>query len=459
MSIAACPEEVNNIFFEKIRKAVFSLSTAMMVLLTGCSLTVSPEMVREDFSIPGTDTEETEYSQEVNVTAQAMIYIPNPMLDAIFLEYSEPVMLPEDTGEPLYTFLDESAENPQRRITAVYTNDIAETRSDHQSASGRSVVIELEQMENPNPDSQEAWNPETTAGMAIEWSGSVSNRRLDYSEVVLEQCFDAVNEQGQVIRAAGALPELQEENVFWPELNGFAVDQELESAEGRIHYSFYLPVGYDVSKEYPLIVTLPGYNGMWLSDEEHTRGVNLIADRGAVAWTQRDEDVIVVAPKLSDWGEKAARQAIALTEYFIENYAVDTDRIYAAGFSAGGEIMSRVMGKRADLFAAFLHYGSRWSGEYDAVIENRLPVYIYMMEDDEYYGPELAREAYNTLRSRYIEEGLTEEEIAELVRLQIPDREFLNRWGLGNLYMGAHMGGQMAINDPSILDWIMKQHK
>lgn len=121
--------------------------------------------------------------------------------------------------------------------------------------------------------------------------------------------------------------------------------------------------------------------------------------------------------------------------------------------------MSRVMGKRADLFAAFLHYGSRWSGEYDAVIENRLPVYIYMMEDDEYYGPELAREAYNTLRSRYIEEGLTEEEIAELVRLQIPDREFLNRWGLGNLYMGAHMGGQMAINDPSILDWIMKQHK
>ena len=105
MSIAACPEEVNNIFFEKIRKAVFSLSTAMMVLLTGCSLTVSPEMVREDFSIPGTDTEETEYSQEVNVTAQAMIYIPNPMLDAIFLEYSEPVMLPEDTGEPLYTCL------------------------------------------------------------------------------------------------------------------------------------------------------------------------------------------------------------------------------------------------------------------------------------------------------------------------------------------------------------------
>lgn len=331
--------------------------------------------------MPGSAAQQEEHTG-VQVSAQGMIYIPFAMVDAVFLEYSDTVILPED-GSTLYTFRDERveilpnyhAENTQRNITA------------------------------------------------------------------------------------GILLPLLEENLFWPELQGFTVGQEWKSSEGLIHYSFYLPEGYDETKTYPLVVTLPGYNGMWLSDSEQTRGVNLIADRGAVAWTQQGEDVIVVAPQFDDWGNTAARQAIALTEYFIENYSVDQNRIYAAGFSAGGEIMSRVMGMRAELFAAFLHYGSRWSGDYDAVIRNRLPVCIYMMEDDEYYGPERAREAYNILCSRYREEGLAEEEIAGLVSLHIPDREFLSRWGFTDFYMGGHMGGQMAVNDQTVMDWIMKQSK
>lgn len=231
--------------------------------------------------MPGSAAQQEEHTG-VQVSAQGMIYIPFAMVDAVFLEYSDTVILPED-GSALYTFRDERveilpnyhAENTQRNITA------------------------------------------------------------------------------------GILPPLFEENLFWPELQGFTVGQEWKSSEGLIHYSFYLPEGYDETKTYPLVVTLPGYNGMWLSDSEQTRGVNLIADRGAVAWTQQGEDVIVVAPQFDDWGNTAARQAIALTEYFIENYSVDRNRIYAAGFSAGGEIMSRVMGMRAELFAAFLHYGSR----------------------------------------------------------------------------------------------------
>ena len=293
-----------------------------------------------------------------------------------------------------------------------------------------------------------------SAGIAVELRGSASIRRLDFSDIKIEQRFDAKNEQGQTIQHAGILPPLLEENLFWPELQGFTVGQGWQSSEGLIHYSFYLPDEYDETKACPLVVTLPGYNGMWLSNSEQTRGVNLVADRGAAAGTQQGEDVIVAAPQFSDWGGTAARQAIALTEYFIEHYSVDRNRIYAAGLSAGGEIMSRVMGMRADLFAAFLHYGSRWSGSYEAVIENRLPACIYMMENDEYYGPERAREAYHELCSRY-----QEEEIAELVSLHIPGREFLIRWGFTGFYMGGHMGGQMAVNDPAVMGWTMKQHK
>ncbi len=442
----------------KCRKAILPCMTPLLCIfgLVGCGRD-APEGMRSQLSMPDSTVQKEEHTG-VRVSAQGMIYIPYAMIDAVFLEYSDNVILPEEGGA-LYTFWDEHTENPRRNITAVYTNDVPQVREDQTSVPGRYVVLQLERMENPTPEIPGAWSLSTTAGIAAEIKGSASVRRLDFSDITIEQHFDAKNRQGQILQETGNLPPLLEENLFWPELKGFTVGQEWKSSKGLIHYSFYLPEGYDGTKSYPLVITLPGYNGMWLSDSEQTRGVNLIADRGAVAWTQQGEDVIVVAPQFTDWGNTAARQAIALTEHFIENYSVDQDRIYAAGFSAGGEIMSRAMGMRADLFAAFLHYGSRWSGEYDAVVKNRLPVCIYMMEDDEYYGSERAREAYNVLCSRYREEGLAEEEIKELVSLHIPDREFLSRWGFADFYMGGHIGGQMAVNDQTVMDWIMKQSK
>lgn len=65
--------------------------------------------------------------------------------------------------------------------------------------------------------------------------------------------------------------------------------------------------------------------------------------------------MIIVAPQLSDWGTTSANQAVALTEYFIGNYNIDRSRVYANGYSGGGETLSLVMDRRPDLFAAILH--------------------------------------------------------------------------------------------------------
>ena len=94
--------------------------------------------------------------------------IPNPMLDAVFLEYPEPVVLPEANAETLYSFSDEAVEHPSCKITAVYTNDTMQIREDQQPVPGRHVVLQLERIENPTPERPGAWYPETTAGMAIE---------------------------------------------------------------------------------------------------------------------------------------------------------------------------------------------------------------------------------------------------------------------------------------------------
>ena len=65
-----------------------------------------------------------------------------------------------------------------------------------------------------------------------------------------------------------------------------------------------------------------------------------------------------------------------LAEDFLTSYNIDRSRVYAEGYSGGGEIMSRVMEKRPELFAAYLHCSSQWDGAYGPVAESRTPVYI-----------------------------------------------------------------------------------
>ena len=46
-------------------------------------------------------------------------------------------------------------------------------------------------------------------------------------------------------------------------------------------------------------------------------------------------------PQLSDWGEASAEQAIALTEYLLGHYNIHPGRVYASGYSGGGNLFAR----------------------------------------------------------------------------------------------------------------------
>ena len=118
---------------------------------------------------------------------------------------------------------------------------------------------------------------------------------------------------------------------------GLIPEQVLEGETGTIHYSYYLPENYDPQKNYPLMMVMPGYDMMWFGEE--SSGSNLSWD-GFLCWTKLPEEMIVVSAQLTDWHETSARQAIELTEYFIDHFSVDQARVYAAGYSAGGETMS-----------------------------------------------------------------------------------------------------------------------
>lgn len=233
---------------------------------------------------------------------------------------------------------------------------------------------------------------------------------------------------------------------------GFIHGNVLDGNEGEIHYSYYLPKGYDGTKKYPLMMTLPGYGGMWFGED--SEGNNL-RETGVSIWTQIDEPMIVVSPQVEDWNDRSARQAIELTEYFLANYAVDESRIYGAGYSAGGETMSRVMGMRPELFAAYLHGASQWDGEYAPVAESGTAVYVFMAEHDEYYGSGKAQEAYDGLLAAYRQTGMGEGEIAGRLMLWIPEDGYFNEKGITNY----HGGGNILFEEASVRQWLLSQSR
>ena len=165
--------------------------------------------------------------------------------------------------------------------------------------------------------------------------------------------------------------------------------------------------------------------------------------------------MIVVSAQLTDWSEKSARQSIELTEYFLDNFSVDDSRIYAAGYSAGGETMSRAVSMRPDLYAAYVHGAAQWDGAYTTLAEEQVAVYIFMAENDEYYGSQKARDAYDSLLQAYKDAEISQGRIDELLQLEIPNNAYFNNLGIYNY----HGGASILFDEESIQNWVLSQHK
>ena len=181
----------------------------------------------------------------------------------------------------------------------------------------------------------------------------------------------------------------------------FVLDNVLHSeTEGDIHYNVYIPEDYDGTESYALFMTLPGYQGLYFQGV----GQNVMTEEFGFMARDYIPKMIIVAPQLNDWQDTSARQTIALTEYFLDTYNIDRSRVYAEGYSGGGETMSRVMGMRPDLYTAYLQCSSQWDGNYTEVVKARVPVYFAIGEKDEYYGSEPSRNAYNAIHKLYEQE-------------------------------------------------------
>lgn len=229
---------------------------------------------------------------------------------------------------------------------------------------------------------------------------------------------------------------------------GFSVDNVLHTKSGEaIHHNVYIPKSYDGKEAYALYFTLPGYQGLYFQGVAE----NIRTEEFGFEAQKYNDKMIVVAPQLEDWGETSANQTIELVEYFLQNYNIDTKKVYASGYSGGGETMSLVMGKRPELFTAYLQCSSKWDGAYDTVVKSRTPVYFAVGENDEYYGSQPSKEAYNTLYNLYRKQGLSDKEIGQLLVLDVKSDDYFISHGITNEHGG---GGALFVKDADVMGWL-----
>lgn len=231
---------------------------------------------------------------------------------------------------------------------------------------------------------------------------------------------------------------------------GFINDNTLHAEVGDIHFSSYIPESYDGGKPYALFITLPGWEGLYFQGV----GANMTEDFGTEAIRYNDE-MIVLSAQLDDWGETSARMTIALTEYFLANYNIDPTKVYLHGMSGGGETGSLVLGMRPELYAAYLGVSSQWDGDLNVLAQARTPVYLAIGAQDSYYGAGSFREAYETLHELYRRQGLTQEDIDEILVLDIREQEFFTSYG----FRDQHGGGLAFAHEENVMGWLFGEHE
>ena len=213
-----------------------------------------------------------------------------------------------------------------------------------------------------------------------------------------------------------------------------------------IHFSMCVPGSYDGGSAYALYIHVPGGSG-W-----YGQGVGANLESQFVFSAQNYvSDAILITPQPVDYLNAAVDMVIALTEWALNEYFIDPQRVYLSGYSFGGETISLVMAKRPELYSRVLHMASRWDGSVGALVELEIPVMMVIGDDDEYYRVSDAERTYLGIRRKYEAKGLTDEEIDEFVVLDVKTDDYFYA------DISQHeVGADLFASDPEIMGWLLR---
>lgn len=180
-----------------------------------------------------------------------------------------------------------------------------------------------------------------------------------------------------------------------PEISQFQQFTYTDPETGyQLPCNLYLPKDYNSSKKYPLLFFVAD-----ASADINETTTPLFQGNGATVWTEPEEQAkhpcIVFAPQYTDnlinqigmltadsntWTKGLTLVSHAL-QSVIDNYAVDTNRIYGTGQSQGGMTNIALSDKYPDLFAAQWLVACQWNTDEMKVLKDK-NLWITVCEGD-----------------------------------------------------------------------------
>lgn len=335
-------------------------------------------------------------------------------------------------------------------ITNIYTNNAPKMRNDKKSVEGRYVIIETDPFDrvgymvstykDPQKDEEEEY-----------WL------KPDVNTVVRQEC--------SIINTSGS--NISKENITWMKMTSKTKHLKFEDlkkmtiksktnkdAQGNpldILFWYYLPEGYEQSTvKYPVVFVESG-TGLryWekensLGDMINNAGACVAFDQSATAWIKNDyEDVIVVgvnyrgdyAPENYD----ATPDINQTARYFIDNFKVDSKRLYFSGNSAGSVLGYKAINQSPELWAAFMPCNGLYPTvfedldsaekikEYEDGIKDimtplakeKVAVIWQLGYDDAGASGFKGQMFYDFMYDYYKNEGMTDEQINKILRLNL----------------------------------------